>query len=289
MNAKTAVCTLFEKDYHYGVAALINSLHENGYRGNLFAGYKGSLPYWAKNLSKNFHEYWHGAKTMQIKNDITIHFLPLTTNWHLTNYKPDFMLELKEKFPVQVKNIFYFDPDIIIKYHWQFFEDWIVHGVALVHEIASAYMTPTHPIRREWEKIIEKCNKHIQRSLYSGINGGFCGVREKNFDFIRLWSDIINAAIKFHNVAPDKFTQTNAGFIFHFADQDALNMAAMCYENSISEMGPDAMDFIPGGWKIMSHATGSPKPWNKIFLLLLLKATTFLGRPCLLVKCSWLN
>ena len=48
-------------------------------------------------------------------------------------------------------------------------------------------------------------------------------------------------------------------------------MAAMCYENPISEMGPDAMDFVQSGWIAMSHATGSPKPWNKKFLLSAIK------------------
>lgn len=281
----SAICTLFEGNYHYGVAALVNSLYSNGYRGDVFAGYKGYLPFWLKNPDNSLQEYWPGAKTMQAATDLRIHFLPVDTIWHLNNYKPDFMLDLKAKFPELVNGLFYFDPDIVIKYEWQFFENWINHGVALVHEIVSVSMPPTHPIRKEWEKEINKNNRVVQRSLYSGINGGFCGVSKNDFQFLRIWSDIIKDAIKCYNIDPEKFAQPKHKYLFHFVDQDALNIAAMCYENSISEMGPDAMDFVKSGWKAMAHATGSPKPWNKNFFLSVLNGFP----PKSADKAYWLN
>lgn len=270
----SAICTLFEGHHHYGVAGLINSLYKNGFRGDFFAGYKGDLPFWTTGLSDQLDKYWEGAKTMQIKNDLKIHFLPLDTNWHLTHYKPFFMLALEKKFPEQVKSIFYFDPDITIKSEWTFFERWIQHGVALVHEIAAVYMPPTHPTRKEWNVLINKAGLAIQHSLYSGINAGFCGIAGSDFSFLKMWSNIITAAIDYYGINPKIFAQTENNHLFHFADQDALNIAAMCYEGQISEMGPDAMDFVPNGWKVMSHATGLSKPWKKKFILSAIKGVS---------------
>jgi hypothetical protein len=89
----SAVCTLFEGDYHYGVGALANSLYACGFRGKIYAGYRGPLPPWVaapKELNgfTEFHEV----------EGLTLCFIPLTTNIHFANYKPDFMLEVWEKY-----------------------------------------------------------------------------------------------------------------------------------------------------------------------------------------------
>ena len=78
----TEICTLFEGHFHKGVVALINSLYKNGFRGNFYAGYRGTLPHWAKAASENPCLNWEGAKTLQAAQDLQMHFLPVNTHFH---------------------------------------------------------------------------------------------------------------------------------------------------------------------------------------------------------------
>jgi len=261
----SVICTLFENHYHYGFAALINSFYKQGYKGDIYAGYRGSLPKWADGReSSNIN--WPGSSTLKLNGGLYIHFLPLDTEYHLTNYKAIFMLKLWNDVIKNADGIFYFDPDIIIKCRWQFFENWIEKGVALVHEIVSNDMPKTHPIRKEWEKVIQSYGSVVSHSINSYINGGFCGISRKDISFIEKWGDLINIAINDYKADPRKFSSFDRTYPFWSIDQDAINMAAMCTETNISEMGPDAMDFVYGGW-VMSHATGNPKPWKKNYTL----------------------
>jgi hypothetical protein len=84
---KSFVCTLFEGHYHYGLAALTNSLYNNGFRGDIYAGYKGCLPTWASKSFINYNLIWNGASTLNVTEGLNIHFLPIDSNYHLTNYK----------------------------------------------------------------------------------------------------------------------------------------------------------------------------------------------------------
>ena len=93
LSNKSVVCTLFEGHYHYGVAALTNSLYAAGYRGVIFAGYRGDLPPWTAKAIDN-SALGKGGKTLMIRKDLHLHFIPLSTEYHLTNYKPDFMIRL---------------------------------------------------------------------------------------------------------------------------------------------------------------------------------------------------
>ena len=257
------ICTLYEGHYHYGVAALANSLYSQGYRGKLFAGYRGQTPFWANKFKSNPER--PEVKIFEVADGFELHFISLDTDWHLTNYKPVFMLDLMNKYEKDATSITYFDPDIVIKYKWSFFETWLNYGVALVHEIACIDMPPTHPIRMGWESIIQKTGRKTLRRLHSYINAGFCGVSRSNLEFLETWIDIIHIAIKEYTFDPCKFVQNDPSKLFGTGDQDAFNMSAMCSQSPISEFGPEGMDFIHGGW-LMSHATGSRKPWNKKFI-----------------------
>jgi hypothetical protein len=47
---KIGVFTLYEGSYHKGVAALANSLIRAGFAGPFFAGYRDSIPDWARRI-----------------------------------------------------------------------------------------------------------------------------------------------------------------------------------------------------------------------------------------------
>jgi len=261
------VCTLFENHYHYGLAALINSLYAKGYRGEIYAGYKGNLPQWAENAKPNSEINWLNANTLNVSEDLQIHFLPIEADVHLANYKPSFMKLLFTNMRTDIDGIVYFDPDIVIKCKWSFFEKWIGYGVALVHEIISNDMPQTHPIRKGWIEVAQKINREVTRTINSYINSGFCGVLRKDIEFLYLWEDIINVAAVHYDLNKNRFIHSQDRSNLFFAhDQDAFNIAAMCCNCPVSEMGPEGMDFLQGGFT-MSHAIGSPKPWNKKYLI----------------------
>ncbi len=44
------VCTLYEGDYHKGVAVLINTIVNGGFTGLFWVGYRGDLPPWVTQL-----------------------------------------------------------------------------------------------------------------------------------------------------------------------------------------------------------------------------------------------
>src|SRR4051812_5164489 len=126
----SSVCTVFEGDFHKGVAGLINSLYKNGFRGNFYAGYRGALPAWAKTATENLNLDWPGAKTLEVAKGLVVHFLPVVTNYHLSHYKPNFMLRLLQGTAKDVEALAYFDPDIVNLCKWCFYEKWMSYGVA---------------------------------------------------------------------------------------------------------------------------------------------------------------
>ena len=101
---------------------------------------------------------------------------------------------------------------------------------------------------------------------------------------IKGWKTIMDIGVEKYNLAYDQFMPTDRTDPFFASDQDALNMAIMSSKFPISELGPEAMDFIHGGWT-MSHAVGSPKPWKKNFMMSALKGLT----PSLADRAFWLH
>src|SRR5262245_3350642 len=120
-----AVCTLFEKDYHYGVAGLVNSLVGNGFAGTVYAGFRGPMPEWASNTRPAAIAGWPDAQRLQIAPGTAIVFVPMQTKAHFTNIKPDFMLDLFAREELGIDELIYLDPDICLVQPWQFVADWL--------------------------------------------------------------------------------------------------------------------------------------------------------------------
>jgi len=256
----SAICTLFEGGYHYGVGALANSLYTRGFRGTIYTGYRGPLPFWITETKSA-----DGLIKFSPAPGLTLLFVPVNAKVHLTNYKPDFMLEVWEKFCPEAEAVFYFDPDITVKSRWEFFEEWVEAGVAVCQDINGS-MADNHPIRHAWRKHFQPQGVQFNHRFDTYFNGGFVGVCRRDRDFLKDWLQIQSlmqkSGVDFQSLGVGDRT-----FPFTCRDQDALNIACMVTQQNVSPTGQDGMDFqYGGGGYIMSHAIGNPKPWNKRFL-----------------------
>ena len=264
----SAICTLFEGNYHYGVGALANSLYAHGYRGTLFAGYRGELPPWAAGGRVS-----DGITEFSPAEGLVLRFIPLATTVHLTNFKPDFMLSLWDKHCPQAQSLFYFDPDITVLCRWPFFEEWVQAGIGVCADVNPS-MPANHPIRHAWRQFYLPHGITFHREPDHYFNGGFLGLRREQMEFLRCWQQLQEL------MTPEigglqNVNLRDRSYLFYKTDQDALNVAAMASECPISPLGQDGMDFqFGGGGYVMSHAVGGQKPWNKHFIRSLLLRRT---------------
>src|ERR1035441_3231334 len=97
------VCTLWEKDYHKGVATLVNSLVRVGYRGCVWTGYHGDLPPWSARGNYEGDVYKCPAGP-----DVVVAFVKVETGLHFAQYKPSWLLRVLEEFEPTAEGIFYF-------------------------------------------------------------------------------------------------------------------------------------------------------------------------------------
>lgn len=267
----SAVCTLFEDNYHHGVAALTNSLHKSGFRGIIYAGYRGELPEWSGKAVKCTVCKWENASILDVAEGLQLAFLPLDTDHHLTNYKPDFMLELVDGPAKDTDALFYFDPDICVTETWPFFEDWVGCGVALCEDVNSP-LPEHHPQRVGWRRYYALHGLQLRFRASEYINGGFVGVGAGDRSFLDLWKRTIDLmADEIGSLGTSTLTAGRAyktmGFArcFDHTDQDALNAAIECCENPVSVIGQEAMAFKPGAASL-PHAIGAGKPWQRNYL-----------------------
>ena len=273
MNA--AICTLFEGHYHYGVAALSNSLYKHGFRGYIYVGYRGALPNWALKGEKKAIGKWEEALVLTPIEGMQLIFLPLITTYSLTNYKPDFMLDLLEGPAINADSLFYFDPDIIVNDSWTCFEQWVHCGVALCEDVNSPFQE-FHPRRVGWRNYFKNYNIDLTYKNQIYVNGGFIGILKKNIAFLTLWMQIQKAmgdaigglenSIFLNQTYNSTILEMEGFSFFDKSDQDALNATIEAYHDTISYLGKEEMGFEPKNIT-MYHALGSPKPWKAQHLL----------------------
>lgn len=269
---KTAVCTLFEGNYHIGVASLINSLYFFGYEGEIYIGFRGDLPHWTKKAKVNYNFDYDGVKTLTVKENLILHFLELETNYSLTNYKPNFMLDLFSSKKLGIDNLFYFDPDIIMNKHWMHYLQWINCGVALCEDLNSP-MPVNHPRRIGWRDYYSQYSIFLKYKTDIYVNGGFIGIERGQIEFLKAWKKNQELmAQKIGGLEKSIFSKnenalTNEkGFnIFDKTDQDALNVTVESADVDISIICKEAMGFVNGN-TLMFHNLGQPKPWNKNYI-----------------------
>lgn len=266
----SAICTVFEGHYHYGVAALSNSLYKEGFRGTIYVGYRGTLPDWIMNGKREPIGKWNDAIILTPIKGIQIVFLKLTTHYSLTNYKPDFMLELWEGPAKDAEALFYFDPDIVVNDSWPCFEQWVHCGVAVCEDVNSP-LQEFHPRRQSWRIYFKKYDFELKFVNQIYVNGGFVGLLKKDISFLSLWiklqesmSDAIGGlknSIFSNQVHKTTIAKMDGFQYFDKSDQDALNATIEAYNGRISYLGKDGMGFELGN-AMMFHALGSLKPWK---------------------------
>ena len=267
----SAVCTLFEGSYHYGVAALANSLHRAGFRGSVYAGHRGPLPPWASDGRACAVEGWTAAVAVRAGDGPQITFLPLSTPHHLTNHKPEFLLRLLDGPARNADALFYVDPDICVTAPWRFFEDWVSCGVAVCEDVNSP-LPENHPRRVGWRRYYEARGVALRFRMREYVNGGFIGIHPGHRAFLEGWKDALTlmedeiGSLAAASVAQGRsYRSTGFAACFDRTDQDALNVAIEASTLPISVIGQEAMAFKPGA-ALVPHALGVGKPWQRNYV-----------------------
>jgi hypothetical protein len=282
------VCTLFELDYHHGVAALVNSLCRNGFAGKVYAGYRGELPPWALAATPLRGGGENDTAILTVTSQVEIHFVPVKTSFHLANLKPEFMLRvwaLNEGADL----MYYFDPDIVICEEWNYFHRWASKGVAVCEDWNSP-LARYHPRRLYWRDYFRGYGFKLRPGESYYVNSGLVGIPNSLRSFLSLWKSMLEfvglAVGGLENSATGRRTKgaphKSLACPFSNPDQDALNAACEVTEGVVSVMNKNAMGWGYGHC-VAAHAIGKWKPWSKTFLNEALRGTA----PVIADKLYW--
>jgi hypothetical protein len=253
-KSAVAVCTVWEGDYHKGLATLVNSLAHTGFRGNVWAGYRGTLPEWSGASDRSAVRH-----TLSLPCGIELIFIRLDDGLHLSHYKPEWCLRVLNELDVQASGIYYFDPDIFVLTRWEFFEEWLQFGIACCED-HHLPLNSNHPMARRWQNFAVCSGFEIKHPAEATLNSGLVGVARTSASFLNVWQSVIDHGHRSFALASDLKSGERAD-ILHNIDQDALNIATLVADQSVSRIGIDGMAFDRGEWLTL-HATGK-KPWRR--------------------------
>lgn len=254
-TANFAVCTVFESTYHHGVATLVNSLIAGDFRGVVYVGFRGALSGWARDVAD--------AGSTQVAPGVFLRLVELVTTRHLTLHKASFMRYVLAD-DVTLAGVVYIDPDVVVKCPWVAVSNWLSRErIALVEDVNGS-MPHDHPRRLEWVESLRPrgFDLSIPRERY--YNGGFVGLPRSQGVFLDVWESLCDVVVE-HQGRERHLKVGGPHDLFHSTDQDALNIALAVVDVPLSTVGPEGMDFAPGG-HYLSHALGSPKPWDGGFV-----------------------
>jgi hypothetical protein len=245
------ICSLFEAHYHFGLAALVNTLHRAGFRGSLVAGFRGSPPPWAPS------EGWHAFGGLQLQ------LRRVETEAALTNFKPEFLGRLLEENPA-CDAIAYLDPDILVKAPWSYLEAGIRGGSAFVADAHAVQVSRHHPFRAAWKTIAQRAGLTVFEPALPYVNAGFIGLtRERALHLLPGWQRVLDLILQ--DCGDSRILHKgNLLDPFNYFDQDALNVALQCSDEPPAIWPCDAMDFGTQG-SLLCHAAGGPKPWLRSY------------------------
>lgn len=254
------VVTLAERGHFYGACVLYNSLIRNGFAGQFVVGYRDR------------HLLPQHLLIAMAQESAKVHLVELNTRTHFTNYKPAFMLQVLESLP-ECTAITYIDPDVVVDAPCPWILSWCEGGPAACADV-NWWMPAQHPTRRQWLEITGLKTNH---SLDLYFNGGFLSILRSDKGFLALWQKLIEdnedincpLHVQGEIVTWRKDGRSNP---FMAIDQDALNLALMHWQGSITTLGPDVMGF--NGYPILPHAVGDGKPWIRSYL-----RGSFVGKP----------
>jgi hypothetical protein len=134
-----------------------------------------------------------------------------------------------------------------------------------------------------WLQVAKSLELTERRRLNRYYNSGFIGLSAQYRAALTAWERLTQELEPF-GYDRKILANNDRTTLWHATDQDVLNLMVMTTDFPISTVGPDGMDFVPGGY-IMSHAVNSPKPWAKNFIRSALQ-----GRPPTLAeKGYWAN